>query len=108
MKKKVSEYGGNSMLVATIPHTFNNAIKKPARMKVGLKRTGIISWTYTVTVKPTDKTGSLPCSHDVTIDANNPRQSASVSFHVGRAIVSFSGNHIVMLFIKSRHSGIVP
>jgi hypothetical protein len=77
-------------------------------MEFGFERTGIVPGSDTVSVSAHTKPGAFACTHRIPIDPHDSGYGPAVRFHVGRTVVGFNRNAIIMILVKPGHTGIIP
>jgi hypothetical protein len=75
---------------------------------VGLKAAVVIPVAHTIPIHAQNQFGSLSRPHGVPVNADDSGDGAAVGFHVGRAVVGFTRDAVVMVIIKPGNAGIIP
>ncbi len=77
-------------------------------MEMRHKIPAIISISDTEPVAAHNKLCPFSCAHGITVYSHNTRYSAAICLHVGRRIVGFTGNNVIVIIVKTRNTGIIP
>ena len=96
------------MFVSAVLDPLDDAIQQPARMEMRPQRTLVVPGADAIAVESSNEAGAFSRPHDVAVYPHNPGQCPSVSFHIGRAVVSLARDYVVVILIEASHSGIVP